>query len=46
MLLGAADRGRRYYESRDFLTRGEADEPLAACPDCGGGLRNLAVARE
>ncbi len=37
---------RRYYECRECLTRLSVSESLAACPDCGGRLRNLAVARE
>ena len=46
MPLGAPDRDRRYYECRDCLTRVCVASYLAACPDCGGRLRNLAVARE
>ena len=37
---------RRYYECRACLTRVTVTVPLAACPDCGGDVRNLAVARE
>lgn len=37
---------RRYYECRECLTRLSVSEPLAACPDCDGRLRNIAVARE
>lgn len=37
---------RRYYECRECLTRVSVTAPLAACPDCGGRLRNLAVPRE
>jgi len=37
---------RRYYECRECLSRALVTEPLAACPDCGGRLRNIAVARE
>lgn len=37
---------RRYYECRGCLTRVCVNAHLAACPDCGGRLRNLAVPRE
>ncbi len=45
-MLGAPDRSRRCYECLDCLTRLEAPDYLAACPDCGGEVRNLSVARE
>jgi rRNA maturation endonuclease Nob1 len=49
-MIGGIESGRstdrRYYECRECLSRASVTEPLSACPDCGGRLRNIAVARE
>jgi len=37
---------RRYYECTDCGERTTAEDHHAECPECGGRVRNLAVARE
>lgn len=35
-----------YYECRSCGGRTTSERRLETCPDCGGDLRNIAVARE
>ncbi|MDS0239868.1 MULTISPECIES: rubrerythrin-like domain-containing protein [unclassified Haloferax] len=35
-----------YYECRSCRTRTVSETHLSSCPDCGGSVRNIAVARE
>lgn len=35
-----------YYECRSCRTRTVSATHLSKCPDCGGSVRNIAVARE
>lgn len=37
---------RSYYECTDCQGRTVSDDHVGRCPDCGGTMRNLAVARE
>lgn len=39
-----ADRG--YYECHACGSRTTSEQHVGACPDCGGTVRNIAVARE
>ena len=34
------------YECMECLHRVSTDETLGACPECGGKMKNVAVARE
>ncbi|WP_152040966.1 rubrerythrin-like domain-containing protein [Salinigranum salinum] len=37
---------RDYYECRSCGARATSERRLETCPDCGGDVRNIAVARE
>lgn len=37
---------QRYYECYDCGTRTTSDEHVAVCPECGGLMKNITVARE